>query len=77
VNQLSESFINELPKTNEKTIDKYIWQISNEISKEANVIGIQKARQNANKKYGKFWRERLTSKKIHKGKSRIGHMSYY
>lgn len=69
-------FINELPNTNEKIIDKYLRIISNEITKEAKVIGIQKARQNANIKYGKFWRERLTMKKIYNTPNPFGKMSY-
>jgi len=58
-------FIDELPKTNEKEIDNFLFQISQEIREQAKLIGITKARQNANIKYGKFWRERLCSKKIY------------
>ncbi len=70
-------FIDELPNTNEKIIDKYLRTISKEIAKEAKVIGIQKARQNANIKYGKFWRERLTMKKIYNSPNPFGKMSYW
>jgi len=70
-------FIDELPMTNEKVIYKYLRQISREIGKEAKVIGITKARQNANVKYGKFWRERLTIKKIYNSPNPFGKMSYF
>jgi hypothetical protein len=70
-------FIDELPNTNEKVIDKYLRTISKEIAKEAKVLGIQKARQNANIKYGKFWRERLTMKKIYNTPNPFGKMSYW
>jgi hypothetical protein len=70
-------FIDELPKTNEKIIDKYLCQISREIGKEAKTIGISKARQNANIKYGKFWRERLNAKKIYNSPNPFGKMSYF
>lgn len=70
-------FIDELPNTNEKIIDKYLRTISKEIAKEAKVLGIQKARQNANIKYGKFWRERLSNKKIYNSQNPFGKMSYW
>ncbi len=70
-------FIDELPNTNEKIILKYLKIISREISKEAKLVGINKARQNANLKYGKFWRERLTIKKIYNSPNPFGKMSYW
>ena len=70
-------FIDELPNTAEKIIVKYLRIISKEIGKDAKVIGLQKARQNANIKYGKFWRERLTMKKIYSSPNPFGKMSYW
>jgi hypothetical protein len=70
-------FIENLPNTNEKIIDKYLRQISREIGKEAKIVGIGKARQNANIKYGKGWRETLTAKKIYNCKNPFGKMSYF
>jgi hypothetical protein len=75
--EITEEFIDNLPNTDEKIIDKYTRYISKEIAKEALLIGIQKARQNANKKYGKFWRERLNFKKIYTSSNPFGKMSYY
>lgn len=63
--ELNESIIDNLPKLNEKIINKYQQQISREIKVESETLGIQKARQNANLKYGKFWRDRLEEKKIY------------
>lgn len=74
--ELNEKFINELPKTDEKIIDRYTKYISNQISKDAKLMGIQKARQKANIKFGKFWRERLKSKIIYTGNP-FGQMFYY
>ena len=70
-------FIDGLSNTNEKVIDKYLKTISKEIGKEAKIIGIGKARQNANLKYGKFWRDRLTIKKIYNSPNPFGKMSYW
>jgi hypothetical protein len=61
---LSKEFIDNLLCTDAKIIDGYINVISKEIAEEAKVLGINKARQNANLKYGKFWRERLAIKRI-------------
>jgi len=58
-------FIDDLPKTDEKTINKYQRFISKQIKEYSKKVGFQKARQDANKKYGKFWRERLEAKKIY------------
>lgn len=60
---LDQLFIDELPKTHHKIINEYLHIISSEIAKKASIFGIQKAREEANKKYGKFWRERLNNKK--------------
>lgn len=57
--ELNSDFIDNLQDTDEKTRLKYIKYISSQIRKEAEIVGIQKARENANKKYGKFWRDRL------------------
>lgn len=73
---LCAAFIENLPNTNEKIIDKYLRIISREIGKEAKIIGIGKARQNANIKYGKGWRETLTMKKIYNHKNSSDKMSY-
>lgn len=73
---LCAAFIDELPNTNEKIIDKYLRAISKEIGNNAKAVGLQKARENANIKYGKFWRERLTMKKIYSNRSSFGKMSY-
>ena len=79
----SES-INNLPNTDEKIIDKYIKQISTELyhlSKDFEAKGDTNAHINArheiNKKYGKFWRERLNSKKIYNSPNPFGKISYY
>ena len=74
---LNADFIDSLSNTPEKTINKYLKTISKEISKEAKVLGIDKARQNANVKYGKFWRDRLTIKKIYSSPNPFGKMSYW
>lgn len=81
---LSEEFIDNLPLTNEKIIDKYTKQISTELyhlSKEFEANGDTNAHVNArceiNKKYGKFWRERLNLKKIYNSPNPFGKMSYY
>jgi len=74
---LNARFIDELPNKNEKIIDRYLRQISREIGREAKSIGITKARQNANAKYGKFWRERLISKKIYNSRNIFCKISYY
>lgn len=73
---LCAAFIENLPNTNEKIIDKYLRIISREIDKEAKVIGIGKARQNANIKYGKGWRETLIMKKIYNRKNPFDKMFY-
>ena len=72
--QLCEVFIDTLQYTDEKIIDKYTKQISTELynlSKELEAKGDTNAHVNArceiNKKYGKFWRERLNIKKIYNG----------
>jgi hypothetical protein len=66
--QIDAAFIDNLPNSPEKVIDGYSIAISNEIAAEAKQTGIDKARQNANIKYGKFWRERLAFKKIYSKK---------
>lgn len=57
--ELNSDFIDNLTGVDECTRLKYIRHISSEIREEAKTVGIQKARENANKKYGKFWRDRL------------------
>ena len=81
---LSKDFIDSLGYTAEKTIDKYIRSISTELKNlskklesEGNKTHHQDARCEINKKYGKFWRERLTEKKIYSEKNPFGKMSYY
>ena len=81
---LCDAFIDALPHTDEKIIDKYTKQISTELyhlSKELEAKGDTNAHVNArceiNKKYGKFWRERLNVKKIYNSKNLFGKMSYY
>ena len=81
---LCDAFIDALPYTDEKIINKYTKQISTELyhlSKEFEVNGDTNAHINAryeiNKKYGKFWRERLNVKKIYSSKNPFGKMSYY
>jgi len=81
---LSKSFIDELQYTDEKIIDRYSRQISNELrelSKELEANGDKNPHVNArceiNKKYGKFWRERLTLKKVYNSTNQFGNMSYY
>lgn len=74
---LSKEFIDNLSYTDEKIIDKYIKSISKEIAKNAELYcNIQEARKQANLKYGKQWRERLTMKKIY-NTNPFGKMSYY
>ena len=79
----SES-INNLPNTDEKIINKYIKQISTKLyhlSKDFEAKGDTNSHINArheiNKKYGKFWRERLNSKKIYNSPNPFGKISYY
>lgn len=81
---LCDAFIESLPYTYEKIIDKYTKQISTELyhlSKEFEANGDTNAHVNArceiNKKYGKFWRERLNMKKIYNSPNPFGKMSYY
>ena len=81
---LCDAFIDALPHTDEKIIDKYIKQISTELyhlSKEFEAKGDTNYHVNArceiNKKYGKFWRERLKMKKIYNSPNPFGKMSYY
>lgn len=81
---LCDAFIEALPYTDEKIIDKYTKQISTELyhlSKEFEANGDKNAHVNArceiNKKYGKFWRERLNMKKIYNSPNPFGKMSYY
>jgi hypothetical protein len=74
---LCDAFIDALPNTDEKIIDKYLRTISKEIAQDAKILGIGNARQNANIKYGKFWRSRLTIKKIYNSPNPFGKMSYY
>jgi len=74
--ELTKEFIDNLPKTDEHIITKYQKQISNEIALNGKLIGFNKARQQANLKYGKFWRDRLESKKIYK-KDHFKRISYY
>lgn len=74
--ELNEKFISELPHSPEKVIDKYQKIISKEIKNNAEELGIQKARQLANIKYGKWWRTTLELKKIYT-KDPFGRMSYY
>ena len=69
---LCDAFIDALPNTDEKIIDKYTKQISTELyhlSKEFEANGDTNAHVNArceiNKKYGKFWRERLSVSYTH------------
>lgn len=76
---LCDAFIDALPHTDEKIIDKYTKQISTELyhlSKELEANGDTNAHVNArceiNKKYGKFWRERLNMKKIYSSKNPFG-----
>lgn len=68
---LSEQFIDSLPYAKERVINKYIKQIGKEVyelSKKFEANGDTNALINArceiNKRYGKFWRERLNRKKI-------------
>ena len=74
---INKEFIDNLKPTNEKIIDKYLKAISKEISNETKLIGINKARQSANIKFGKFWRERLNSKKVYNSVNPFGKISYY
>ena len=81
---MSAEFIDNLPLTNEKIINKYTKQISTELynlSKEFEANGDTNAHVNArceiNKRYGKFWRERLNLKKIYNSPNPFGKMSYY
>jgi len=74
---LCDAFIDELPYTDERIIDKYLRTISKEIAIEAKINGISIARKNANLKYGKGWRSRLTIKKIYNSPNPFGKMSYY
>lgn len=81
---LCDAFIDALPYTDEKIINKYTKQISKELvklSKEFQSKGEpdyhNKARCEINKKYGKFWRERLNIKKIYNSPNPFGKMSYY
>jgi len=68
---LTEEIIDNLPYSKEKVIDKYIAQIGKEVhllSKEFEAKGdkdaLGSARCQINKKYGKWWRDRLVRKKI-------------
>ena len=81
---LCGAFIDALPYTDENIINKYTKQISTELynlSKEFESNGDTNAHVNArceiNKKYGKFWRERLNFKKIYNSPNPFGKMSYY
>ena len=74
--ELNKDFIDNLPNTSESIINEYQKFISNEIKTNSISMGIQKARQEANKKYGKFWRERLNVKKIYAHNS-FGEMGHY
>ena len=74
---LCDAFIDSLHNTDEKIIDKYLRTISKEIAQDAKTLGLGKARQKANIKYGKFWRSRLTIKKIYNSPNPFGKMSYY
>jgi len=69
---MDEKFIDELPYTEESIIDNYTKKISSELynlSKQFEAAGDTNAHVNArceiNKKYGKFWRERLNIKKTY------------
>lgn len=62
---LSKEFIDTLEKTSEDTINRYQQIISLEIRINSEKFTITKARQIANLKYGKFWRDRLEDKKIY------------
>lgn len=63
---LTEEFIDNLPFTDEKIINKYIKHISKGIAiKIQNGMLDNTARCEANKLYGKWWRDRLTEKKIY------------
>lgn len=81
---LCDAFIDALPYTDEKIIDRYTKQISTELyhlSRELEANGDTNAHVNArceiNKKYGKFWRGRLKLKKIYRSSNPFGKMSYY
>ena len=63
---LTEEFIDNLPYTDEKIIKQYIKHISKNIAiKIQNGMDDSTARCEANKLYGKWWRDRLTSKMIY------------
>ena len=81
---LCDAFIDALPNTDEKIINKWSKQISRELVKLSKEFQAKeepdyhnKARCEINKKYGKFWRERLNMKKIYNCKNPFGKMSYY
>lgn len=69
-----------IPKGNWKRTpaEKKIASIRKEIAINIkNGMGVQEARKNANLKYGKGWRERLTVKKIYNSPNPFGKMSYF
>ncbi len=74
---LTKEFIDNLPNTSESIIIEYQKFISNEIKTNSVTMGIQKARQEANKKYGKHWRERLNIKKIYSHGNSLGELGHY
>ena len=74
---ITSEIIDNLEPCDERIVDKYLKQILKEVAAEAKIIGAQKARENANKKYGKGWRERLRIKKIYRKKNPFGKISYY
>jgi hypothetical protein len=71
--ELNSEFINNLPYTDERIINKYIKLISKELVTISNNLKEKgdknyhnNAREQINKKYGKFWRDNLISKKSQK-----------
>ena len=60
-----------------KPILKEIKVLSNQYKLEGHTDYHNKAREEINKKYGKFWRERLNMKKIYNSPNPFGKMSYY
>lgn len=80
---ITSEFIDNLPYTKEKIVDKYIAQITKEIyklAKEFEASGdknpLINARCEINKKYGKYWGERLISKMIYP-KNSFPRMRYF
>lgn len=72
--ELDSNGIDKMPNKPEEEIDKILISISKELkdlSKKKESKGIknhhEEARAEINKKYGKWWRERLQEKKIYNG----------